>query len=143
MVLYKNRVPKYSDSYYNFYNWYFRYDFDRNRWMNTLLNHEKLIVELSLDNKITRKEAEYIIEKLNPEEICRVLTMISRWYKLSINNNNNNTEISYESMMVSDAIELLINVRNSQTNTVQIKPSRVNTFYKDLSNKDLLSHFKI
>ena len=46
MVLYKNRVPKYSDSYYNFYNWYFRYDFDRNRWMNTLLNHEKLIVEL-------------------------------------------------------------------------------------------------
>ena len=142
-MVYKNRVPKYSDSYYNFYNWYFRYDFDRNRWMNTLLNHEKLIVELSLDNKITRKEAEYIIEKLNPEEICRVLTMISRWYKLSINNNNNNTETSYESMMVSDAIELLINVRNSQTNTVQIKPSRVNAFYKDLSNKDLVSHFKI
>ena len=81
-MVYKNRVPKYSDSYYNFYNWYFRYDFDRNRWMNTLLNHEKLIVELSLDNKITRKEAEYIIEKLNPEEICRVLTMISRWHKI-------------------------------------------------------------
>ena len=127
--------PKYSDTYLIFGQWYFRPDFNRHEWYNSLKNKEKLVVDLSLDKKITRDEASEIIESLNPEQISRVLNMIARWHNMSI---ENNTTTSYEVMMPSDAIELLKTVNNAQTNE---KISRKSRFGKSISNSNLRKHF--